>query len=146
MTVVLPLTYAMVNGQRWSWCESKMHRLAFKKSIADAAVDGVVPEGHLRSPQQALQDVMAWLERLDSGQVEVVTRERITVPLPNADPADVKRRQARYGDFSRMNRIGTRDAVKPRTSGCGTTRKNGRNTTRSTGRPERTGPSCPTKK
>ena len=58
MTVVLPLTYAMVNGQRWSWCESKMHRLAFKKSIADAAVDGVVPEGQLRSPQQALQDVM----------------------------------------------------------------------------------------
>jgi hypothetical protein len=40
VTVVLPLTYAMVNGQRWSWCESKMHRLAFKKSIADAARDG----------------------------------------------------------------------------------------------------------
>ncbi len=103
VTVVLPLTYAMVNGQRWSWCESKMHRLAFKKSIADAAVDGVVPEGQLRSPQQALQDVMAWLQRLDSGQVQVVTRERITVPLPDADPADVERRRVRYGDFSRMN-------------------------------------------
>ncbi len=103
VTVVLPLTYAMVNGQRWSWCESKMHRLAFKKSIADAAVDGVVPEGQLRSPQQALQDVMAWLQRLDSGQVQVVTRERITVPLPDADSADVERRRVRYGDFSRMN-------------------------------------------
>ena len=101
--MVIPLTYAMVNGQRWSWCESKMHRLAFKKSIADAAVDGVVPEGQLRSPQQALQDVMAWLQRLDSGQVQVVTRERITVPLPDADPADVERRRVRYGDFSRMN-------------------------------------------
>ena len=77
-----------------------MHRLAFKKSIADAAVDGVVPEGQLRSPQQALQDVMAWLQRLDSGQVQVVTRERITVPLPDADQADVERRRVRYGDFS----------------------------------------------
>ena len=94
----------MVNGQRWSWCESKMQRLAFKKSIADAAVDGVVPEGHLRSPAQAYQDVMAWLERLEAGEVEVITRPRIVVPLPDTDPTDVKRRRRRYGDFSTMNR------------------------------------------
>jgi superfamily II DNA or RNA helicase len=104
VAVILPLTYAMVNDQRWSWCESKMQRLAFKKSIADAAVDGVVPEGHLRSPAQALQDVMAWLERLEAGEVEVITRPRIVVPLPDTDPIDVKRRRRRYGDFSTMNR------------------------------------------
>lgn len=104
VSVIIPLTYAMVNGQRWSWCESKMQRLAFKKSIADAAVDGVVPEGHLRSPAQAYQDVMAWLERLEAGKVEVVSRAKIVVPLPDTDPADVNRRQQRYGDFSRMNR------------------------------------------
>lgn len=103
VTIIIPLTYAEVNGQRWSWCESKMQRLAFKKSIADAAVDGVVPEGHLRSPAQAYQDVMAWLERLDAGEVETITRARIVVPLPDTDPADVKRRRRRYGDFSAMN-------------------------------------------
>lgn len=104
VTMVLPLTYADVNGQRWSWCESKMHRLRFKKSIADAAVDGVVPEGHLRTPAQAYQDVMTWLERLDAGKVEAITRLKIVVPLPTGSPADVKRRQRRYGDWSRMNR------------------------------------------
>jgi hypothetical protein len=104
VTVVIPLTYAEVNGQRWSWCESKMQRLAFKKSIADAAVDGVVPEGHLRSPAQAYQDVLSWLERLETGEVQVVTRPRIVVPLPDTDPADVKRRRRRYGDFWAMNR------------------------------------------
>jgi len=103
VTVIIPLTYGLVNGQRWSWCESKMQRLAFKKSIADAAVDGIVPEGHLRSPAQAYQDVMAWLQRLDAGEVQVVTRPRIVVPLPDTDPADVKRRRKRYGDFSAMN-------------------------------------------
>ncbi len=66
--------------------------------------DGVVPEGHLRSPAQAYQDVLAWLERLEAGEVQVVTRPRIVVPLPDTDPNDVKRRQRRYGDFSRMNR------------------------------------------
>ena len=64
--VVVPITYADINGNRWSWCESKMQRLRFKKSIADAAVDGVVPEGHLRTPAQAFQDVVGWLERLES--------------------------------------------------------------------------------
>jgi len=104
VTLVLPLTYAEVNGERWSWCESKMQRLRFKKSIADAAVDGVVPEGHLRSPAQAYQDVMAWMERLDAGQVEVIARPRIVVPLPDTNPTDVKRRRRRYGEFSTMNR------------------------------------------
>jgi hypothetical protein len=101
--MILPLTYAEVHGQHWSWCESKMQRLRFKKSIADAAVDGVVPEGHLRSPAQAYQDVMAWLERLESGTVETITRSKIVVPLPDTDAADVQRRRRRYGDFSVMN-------------------------------------------
>jgi hypothetical protein len=101
--VIIPLTYALVNGQRWSWCESKMQRLAFKKSIADAAVDGVVPEGHLRTPAQAYQDVIAWLERLDAGEVQVISRARIVVPLPEDNVADVQHRRRRYGDFSQMN-------------------------------------------
>src|SRR5215212_8043496 len=102
--MVIPLTFAKVGTERWSWCDSKMQRLRFKKSIADAAVDGVVPEGHLRTPVQAYQDVMAWLDRLDRGVVETISRPRIVVPLPDTDPADVERRLRRYGDFSNMNR------------------------------------------
>jgi hypothetical protein len=104
VTLIVPLTYAEVNGQRWSWCASKMQRLRFKKSIADAAVDGVVPEGHLRTPAQAYQDVMAWLERLETGEMAVVTRPRIAIPLPDNGPEDVEGRRRRYGDFSTMNR------------------------------------------
>jgi superfamily II DNA or RNA helicase len=103
VTIVIPLTYAHVNGDRWSWCDSKMQRLRFKKSIADAAVDGIVPEGHLRTPAQAYQDVMAWLEKLETG-VQAITRQKIVIPLPDNDPADVQRRQHRYGDFSNLNR------------------------------------------
>jgi len=104
VTIVIPLTYAHVNGDRWLWCDSKMQRLRFKKSIADAAVDGIVPEGHLRTPAQAYQDVMAWLEKLETG-VQVITRQKIVIPLPDDDPADVQRRQHRYGDFSNLNRL-----------------------------------------
>jgi hypothetical protein len=103
VTVVLPLTFASVNGERWSWCESKMRRLKFKKSIADAAVDGVVPEGHLRSPAQAYVDVMGWLGRLTTGGVEVVSRTPIAAAL-SPDAAESERRARNYGDFSTMNR------------------------------------------
>ncbi|OKH40360.1 hypothetical protein NIES2119_01675 [[Phormidium ambiguum] IAM M-71] len=103
--MVIPLTFATVNGEHWSWCESKMQRLRFKKSIADAAVDGVVPEGHLRTPAQAYQDVITWLERLESGELQIITRPKIIIPIPDTDPADVQRRLRRYGDFSQMNRL-----------------------------------------
>jgi hypothetical protein len=105
VTLIIPLTYADVNSDRWSWCNSKMQRLRFKKSIADAAVDGVVPEGHLRTAAQAYQDIMAWLERLETGQVEAIARSKIIIPLPDRDPADMQRRQHRYGDFSTLNRL-----------------------------------------
>ena len=85
--MILPLTYAEVSGERWSWCEAKMHRLAFKRSIADAAVDGVVPEGRLRTEAQAYQDLMGWLARLDAGQVQEVVRRPIVIPLPD-EPSD----------------------------------------------------------
>jgi len=104
VTMILPLTYALVHGERWSWCESKMQRLSFKKSIADATVDGVVPEGHLRTPVQAYQDLMAWLERLEMEDIKVISRPRILVPLPVRDAAELEHRQRYYGTFSTMNR------------------------------------------
>lgn len=100
--VIIPLTFAFVNGERWSYCESKLHRLEYKKSIADAAVDGVVPEGNLRTPAQAQADIMGWLERLEAGALETLERKRIEVPL-SREPAEVKRRTLRYGDFARIN-------------------------------------------
>ncbi|NOU33304.1 MAG: methyltransferase-like protein [Polyangiaceae bacterium] len=100
--VVIPVTFAMVNGERWSYCESKLHRLDYKKSIADAAVDGVVPEGNLRTPSQAQQDIMNWLGRLEAGHIAEILRPVIKIPL-SGEPTEVARRVARYGDFSRMN-------------------------------------------
>lgn len=108
VTVVLPLTYADVGGERWSWCGAKMHRLEFKRSIADAAVDGVVPEGKLQTQAQAYQSLMGWLARLDAGQVQEVVRRPIVIPLPTEPATERTRRIARFGDFSRMNNLWNR--------------------------------------
>ena len=104
VTIMLPITYADINGERWSWCESKMHRLHFKKSIADAAVDGIVPLGHLRSPAQAYQDLMSWLKRLDEGDLHTITHSKMTFTLPeSSNEREMLQRQWRYSDFSQMN-------------------------------------------
>ncbi|MCA9212187.1 MAG: DEAD/DEAH box helicase family protein, partial [Planctomycetales bacterium] len=100
--VLIPVTFADVNGERWSYCESKLARIRYKKSIADAAVDGAVPQGNLRSPAQAQRDIMKWLERLEEGRETTIVRRRIVVPL-SGDRATVKTRLTRYGDFSQMN-------------------------------------------
>jgi hypothetical protein len=63
--VVFPLTYAEVGDTEWSWCQSRLNRIRYKKSMADAAVDGVVPAGELKSPTDAYQGAMEWLDRLE---------------------------------------------------------------------------------
>jgi SAM-dependent methyltransferase len=90
----------MVNGERWSYCESKLNRLEYKKSIADAAVDGVVPEGNLRTPAQAQQDIMNWLAASTSASPRGA--RVIKIPL-SGEPSEVARRVAKYGDFTKMN-------------------------------------------
>ena len=100
--VVIPVTFAEIDGIRWSYCDTKLRRIQYKKSIADAAVDGAVPEGNLRSPAQAQRDILLWLERLESGRASTVSRRKIVVPLSD-DVSDVRRRLAKYGDFSKLN-------------------------------------------
>ena len=116
-----------------------MNRLAFKRSIADAAVDGVVPEGRLRTEAQAYQDLMGWLARLDAGQVHEVMRRPIVIPLPDEPTTERTRRYARFGDFSRMNRAWNQAEAASRISDFRTTRRSGSTITRCTVRPGRPG-------
>lgn len=70
VTVILPITSASVRGNRWSWCETKLTRIRFKRTIGDAVSDGIIPQAPLRTPNEALQDAMAWLNLLEPADVE----------------------------------------------------------------------------
>lgn len=103
LTIITPVTYGVDRGEHWSWDEGRLARLQNKQTIADAAVDGVMPEGQLRSESQAFRDLRSWLERLETSEQKPIARPKIRVPLPEIDPTDMQRRQGEYGDFSRMN-------------------------------------------
>jgi Hypothetical methyltransferase/Type III restriction enzyme, res subunit len=103
LTILMPVTYGLDAGEHWSWDEGRLARLQNKQTVADAAVDGVMPEGQLCSESQAFRDLRQWLERLKTGEQKSIIRPKIFVPLPDVDPVDNRRRNVQYGDFNRMN-------------------------------------------
>lgn len=64
--VYVPLTdVALPDGERWSWCRSKLDRIESKRDIAKAAVDGEIPDAAtLISPSEASKYWLNWLEKL----------------------------------------------------------------------------------
>ena len=101
--IVIPLTEGTVNGQQWSWCKSRYDRIKFKKTVGDAAVDGVIPSEEIRTESQVLQDLMKWIERISGDDDFEIKREPIKSEFV-FDSSDEQKRIAKYGDFSRMNR------------------------------------------
>ena len=61
--------------------ELKWNRVQFKRTLADCAVDGRLPEKNLITPQQAAMEAVKWLERLERGEISSVTRRDLNVEL-----------------------------------------------------------------
>jgi hypothetical protein len=111
LDIHLPQTRVDLNsGGKWSWCDNRWERIVHKRDIASAAVDGEIPDsGSQLTPQKATQYLMNWLERLNEfGLRENVTRKKIVVPLDETNVVEVQRRQATYGDFSKLNNLWNR--------------------------------------
>ena len=69
--VVIPVATTTIGGEERSWCRRVMAILAYKKSVADAAVDGVWPDGQLENVQSAYK---RWLTDLEAAQREEGSR------------------------------------------------------------------------
>ncbi len=81
-----------------------MHRIQYKKTLADAALDGVIPQGELASPEtmfkQAREALQAWITRVENEGVTFIERSQLRVPLPKETAQIIQRR---FGDLSVMN-------------------------------------------
>lgn len=102
--VFIPQVVLSNNGELWSWDKQRHARIKYKKTLADAAVDGIVPEANLASPNLMLAEskkaLDEWVTRLESGDIREIPRRSLKVPLPqDAINSGIHR----YGDFSLMN-------------------------------------------
>jgi len=107
--VIIPQVVLEHDGNVWSWDKMRMHRIQYKKTLADAALDGVIPEGELASPEtmfkQAREALQAWIARVEQDGVAIIERAKLRVPLPEEQARVIQRR---FGDLSVMNsRINT---------------------------------------
>ena len=63
--VTYVLTEATIGKARWSWCkDNRQKRVRFKRSLADAAVDGIMPDGVLDQKNAGADASLAALQRL----------------------------------------------------------------------------------
>ena len=85
----------------YQYDELKLNRIKFKRTLADCAVDGILPEKNLITPQKATKEAISWLERLESGKVTTITRNDLEV---NLTPTQIETRVRKFGDFSNMNK------------------------------------------
>ncbi len=102
--VIIPQVVLEHNGDVWSWDKMRMHRIQYKKTLADAALDGVIPEGDLASPEtmfgKAREALQVWIARIERDGIAVIEREKLRVPLPRETVHIIQRR---FGDLSMMN-------------------------------------------
>jgi len=99
-TVKVHHIIAGIGGYQYD--EGKLLRLHYKETLADCAVDGSLPpDKKLVTPKQAMREAVRWLERLERGEISVVTRRQLDVVLT---PVEIKTRLKKFGDFSKLNR------------------------------------------
>ena len=101
--VIIPLTKAVVNGEDWSWCQSRYNRIKFKKTVGDAVIDGVLPTESIRTQAQVVQDIKKWLDRLSKGDETIIKRAKLKSQFIPGDKDNIKKRVGKFGDFSKMN-------------------------------------------
>ncbi len=101
--VIIPVTFAMVNGERWSYCESqaapaRVQEIDRRRRRRRGRARG--QPAHARAGAAGHHGLAgAAGERQDEPRSQ---RPVIKIPL-SGEPNEVERRVARYGDFSKMN-------------------------------------------
>ena len=102
--VFIPQILIKDDVNHWSWDEQRYARIKYKKTLSDTAVDGIIPEGNLISPQEMIKDarneLMSWIDRLNNNNLMINNRQKLVLPLP-ADEID--NAIGKFGDFSIMN-------------------------------------------
>jgi len=106
--VVIPTTYINyvddeLGPAQWSFCGYRAGIIACKQRLMDAVMDGLVPDSEEITEAKAGQQLVRWLERLNTTGALVRPSRPITVPLVFGSEAEELQARARFGDWSACN-------------------------------------------
>ena len=75
--VIIPQVVLSHQGNVWSWDKQRWERIQWKKTLADAAIDGIIPQGELASPevmQKKLREALQfWIQRVEKDSAIIYT-------------------------------------------------------------------------
>ena len=103
--IIIPQVFVDLDDKRWSWDKQRLQLIREKRTLADAAVDGVIPSKHIPSRQKLCSDSLkalkSWKERVNDGKITSIERKDLVLPLR---PEIVEYLKPKLGDFSQMNK------------------------------------------
>ena len=91
---------ANING--FPYDDNKWKRIQYKRTLADCAVDGRLPEKNMVTPRQAMMEAVRWLERLERSEISRINRRDLDVRLT---PVEIEKHQINLSEFSKLNSV-----------------------------------------
>jgi hypothetical protein len=106
--VVIPTTHINYDDEelgpaQWSFCGYRASIIACKQRLMDAVMDGLVPESEEITEAKAGQQLVKWLERLNTTGALVRPSRPIRVPLVFDTEEEEQKARARFGTWSSCN-------------------------------------------
>ncbi len=103
--IIIPQVHVQLdNNTNWSWDKQRLQLIRDKRTLADAAVDGIIPSKNLPTREKLCQDSLKalrdWKKRALEGKITMINREDLTLPLR---PEIIEYLRPSLGDFSKMN-------------------------------------------
>lgn len=103
--IVIPQVFVDLEDKRWSWDKQRLQLIREKRTLADAAVDGIIPSKHIPSREKlcsdSLQALNKWKKRVSEGKITTIERKELVLPLR---PEILEYLKPSLGDFSEMNK------------------------------------------
>ncbi len=104
--IIIPQVYIPLEEREWSWDAQRLNLIRNKKTLADAAIDGLIPSKILPSPQtlytKSIEALREWKQRISDGEIYTIVRKELKFPL---NPEIVQQLSRKLGDFSEVTRI-----------------------------------------
>ena len=102
-----------LSDKEFEYDENKWKRILNKRTLADCAVDGILPWKNMVTPYQAMMEAVKWLERMIRGEVSYINRRDLNVSLIPVDELlfsesnqlNEQQRQVSISKFSRLNNV-----------------------------------------
>ena len=102
--IIIPQVKINLGNKEWSWDIQRLKLIRQKRSLADAAVDGIIPKKNIPSIKKLCSDSLyalkEWKKRVNEGDIRLIKREDLCFPLK---PDIIEYLRPSLGDFSQLN-------------------------------------------